>query len=147
MDVAVSSRVVARNGIGRFISECEMAATRTVEELVSDGEELSRELAPEGHKKDPRTVTLQEGMFSRMLSATSGEWGCVARHALPVEFGSAAHPQTGDVTFFWENMDRLWSPGRNQIRHPGAGAQPYLRPAYKIISGKAMAVARSKYPG
>lgn len=147
MDVAVSNRVVARNGLGQFIAACEAAATATVEQAIKDGEALSRAMAPTGKKKDPRTVTLKEGMFSAMLSATSGHWGCRARHALPVEFGSVRHFQTGWVDFFWENQGRMWTAGENMIDHPADAAQPYLRPAYTAIMNRVMAIAAANYPG
>lgn len=145
MEVAVSGRVIARNGIGQFIRECEMAGEATVADLVREGKALSLEFAPVGHKPDPRTPTLQGGMYSHS-AGTTGYWGCRARHALAIEYGAGAHLITGRVHFFWEAMGRYWTPGSNMIHHPGNAAQPYLRPAYKIVSGRAMAVARKYYP-
>jgi hypothetical protein len=157
MDVAVSNRVVARNGIGRFISECEAAGQRTVEKAVRKGTELSRRRAPVGHKPDSRTVTLKEGMFYKMTSRTSGYWGNTARHAMPVEFGAAPHDIPATVSFYWEKMGRMWMvpeeylrrtgfPGADPIHHPGNASQPYLRPAYKQIMGEIMQIARQEYP-
>lgn len=158
MDVAVSNRVVARNSIGRFIRECEMAAEATVKEMVNEGEKLSKSLAPVGHKADPRTVTLRAGMFSKMLGRTSGIWGNFARHALPIEKGAGPHVIRGNpgLGFFWEAAGRNWIPAAvfyhqpglaDLINHPGNAAQPFLRPAYEIIQGRAMAIARKHYPG
>lgn len=158
MDIAVTNQVHARNSIGRFISECEAAATATVQEMVDEGETLSKAMAPVGHKFDPRTVTLRAGMFSKMLSRTSGIWGNFARHALPIEKGAGAHVIRGNpaLGFFWEAAGRNWIPAAvfyhqpglaDVINHPGNAAQPFLRPAYEVISGRAMAIARKHYPG
>lgn len=146
MDVAFSNRVVVRNNLGRFIADCEGAATRTVKRAVEEGEALSKELAPTGVKHDHRTVTLREGMFSEVLSRTSGRWGCAARHALAIELGAGPHPISGRVKFFWEEEGRWWTPGDNTINHPGNAAQPYLRPAYKVIARRAIEIAAEEYP-
>ena len=147
MEIAFSGRVIARDSIGRFIAECERAATESIEDIIKDGESLAKDFAPVGHKADPRTVTLRQGMFHRMLSATSGEFGCRARHALPIELSAVPHEITGQVSFFWDAMGRPWVPGKNMIHHPGNAAQPYLRPAYAIVSGRAISIMRRHYPG
>jgi hypothetical protein len=145
--IAVSTRVIARNDMGQFIAACERAATETVREAIKDGERAAKQYAPRGSKRDPRTVTLREGMYSRMLGATSGEFGCIARHALDQEFGAGPHPITGRVSFWWDAMGRAWTPGSNMIQHPGNPAQPYLRPAYALVMARVMRIAAAKYPG
>ena len=97
MDIAATSTVVQRNSIGRFISECEVAAGRTIGELINDGMELSKSMAPVGSKPDPRTPTLRAAMFSQQLSRTSGIWGNFARHALPIELGAGPHEIKGNA--------------------------------------------------
>jgi hypothetical protein len=147
MEIAMSNRVIARNGLGQFIRECEQAAEATVHQLVDDGAELSRAMAPEGSKPDPRTVPLKASITSKMTSRTSGHWQASARHALAIEFGAVPHRIEGSpfLSFFWDRM------GENVVfrvvNHPGNGAQPYLRPAYEVIAGRAMQVAAEKYPG
>lgn len=143
--IAVTPRVIARNRLGQFIRECEQAADATVADAVKQGEELSRALAPVGHKPDPRTVTLKAGMFSRS-AGTTGYWGCRARHALVIEFGGAPHEITGWVKFFWEREGRMWAPGRNMIHHPGTPAHPYLRPAFAAIMNRSLGIAKKYYP-
>lgn len=156
MDVATSSRVIARNDIGRFIRAVEQSGQATVRDLVEQGESLSRAMAPVGTKHDPRTVTLKQGMFSRMTGRTSGMWGNFARHALPIEKGARPHVIRGNPSlgFFWEAMRRRWVPAavyykipglEDLVNHPGNAAQPFLRPAYDVIAGRAMAVARKHY--
>lgn len=147
MEVAVSNRVIARDNFGRFIAECKMAATATVKELIEEGTNLSRAMAPASGKPDPRTAPLKASIYGEMLSATSGHWVATARHALPIEFGAGAHQITGWVGFFWENAGRQWEPGPNMINHPGNAAQPYLRPAYEVIMSRAISVADKHYPG
>lgn len=147
MDVAFSNRVIARNNMGRFIADCEGAATRTVEKAITQGEALSKTMAPTGTKHDFRTVTLREGMFKEMLGRTSGRWGCAARHALAIELGAGPHPISGRVKFFWDNEGRWWTPGDNVINHPGNDAQPFLRPAYQEIARRLPSIAAEEYPG
>jgi hypothetical protein len=145
--VGVSNRVIARNGIGQFRSECSLAAERTVEKAVERGARLSRDFAPSGSKNDPRTTKLKKSIEPRMLGRTQGEWTATARHALAIEKGAVPHEITGWVNFFWERESRDWEPGMNLINHPGNAAQPYLRPAYAIVMGEVMAIARGEYPG
>lgn len=133
--------------MGRFIARCEEAATATVKDLIEDGADLSREMAPVGVKDDPRTIPLAQSIETRMLSSTAGVWMATARHALPIELGAARHDITGNVKFWWEREARWWKPGDNIIDHPGNAPQPYLRPAYEIIMARAMQVARKHYPG
>jgi hypothetical protein len=155
---AVSNRVVARNGIGRFIRECEMAAERTVKKAVDEGADMSRALAPVGPKEDPRTIPLKASIYTRMLGRTAGEWGAAARHAMAQEFGAGPHIITGNpnLAFYWEAAGRRFVPASvyyrqpglvTVVNHPGNPAHPYLRPAYEAIRGRVMAIAAEEYPG
>ncbi len=146
MQVGVSGNIVARNGIGQFIRECEQAAEATVSEMVEKGAELSRDLAPVGHKVDMRTIPLKSSITSHMVSRTQGYWQSSARHTLPIELSASPHTITGNVKFYWEAAGRWWSPGDNDIHHPGNAAQPFLRPAYEAISAMSMTIARKHYP-
>jgi hypothetical protein len=153
MDFGVSNRVVVRDGIGRFIAECEAAASRTVDDILDEGVELSRQMAPVGSKPDPRTVSLREGFFVQKLGRTAGVWGNFARHALAIEKGARPHTIEGRpfMRFYWEEARRMWIPGlfgeQDIINHPGNDAQPYLRPAYRTVMNRAMDIARRHYPG
>lgn len=156
-DVAVTGRVIARNNIGRFIADCEQAAGESVNDLINEGADLSRAYAPVGHKVDLRTPTLKAAMFTHQLSRTQGVWGNSARHALPTEFGAGPHIITGSpsLAFFWEGEGRNWIPAAvyyhhpglvDVINHPGNPAQPFLRPAFEAIKGRALAIMRRHYP-
>lgn len=153
MELGFAGHVAARNSIGQFIGACERAAAETVKQLIEDGKQRSIANAPIGHKEDPRTPTLQEGMFSEMISRTQGRWGCTARHTLPIEFGAAPHVITGNpwLYFYWEEEGRYWVPGLtgapDLVNHPGNAAQPFLRPAFEEIKAEASAVMAAKYPG
>jgi hypothetical protein len=153
MRVGFSNRVVLRNDFGRFIAECEAAGSRTVDDILDEGVELSRNMAPVGAKHDPRTVPLREGFFTQRLGRTSGVWGNFARHALAIEKGARPHEIVGQpfMRFYWESARRMWIPGLmgepDIINHPGNDAQPYLRPAYTIVMRRAMDIARRHYPG
>lgn len=153
MEVAVSNRVVARNGLGRFIADCEQAGHDTVEKLVDRGAKMSKRMAPEGSDHDPRSIPLKQSIFPRMLGRTAGVWESIARHAMFVEERTNPHTMFGDPVFrfYWENAGRMWIPGLfgepDIINHPGTEAQPFLRPAYEAIMAQAMRVARSQYPG
>lgn len=151
--VAVSNRVVARNSIGRFISDCEQAAEDTAKDMVERGADLSRDLAPVGSKHDPRSIPIAASIRTHMISRTSGVWKATARHALAQELGARPHTMYGNpfFSFYWEAMGRMWKPGlfgdQDIINHPGNAPQPYLRPAYEMVMAQAMEIARANYPG
>lgn len=158
MEIGVSNRVIVRNSIGQFIRECEVAAQRTVEDMIKEGARLSRAEAPVGHKHDSRTIPLKDSIKTRMTSRTSGEWYATARHAMPQEKGAAPHVITGspDLSFYWEAAGRRFipasvyygEPGKvSLVNHPGNPAHPYLRPAYEVVMSRAMSFARKNYPG
>lgn len=144
--VATTSRVVTQNRLGQFARDCERAAGESVKDMIEEGAQLSRDFAPTGHKGDPRTGTLKASMFTRMLSRTQGIWGNTARHALPIETGAVPHEIPGNVLFFWEREGRMWVPGTNVINHPGNAAQPFLRPAFRIIKARSIDIMRRHYP-
>lgn len=147
MKTAVSNKVVARNEFGRFTAACEKAGADTVRKAVIRGAMLSRQMAPVGSKHDWRTIPLRDSIEPHITSRTSGNWSASARHALPIEMGARPHPLPGNVTFFWENMNRFWEPGENTIDHPGNKADPYLRPAYNMVMKEIMTIAKQEYPG
>lgn len=152
MTIAVSTHFILRNNMGQFIAECKEGARATAQELVEEGYELAHGFAPE------RDGVLKASMGWVMLSATSGVWFARAAHALPQEFGGAPHVIQGNpsLSFYWENEGRWWIPAEayyhmpglvDMINHPGNPAQPYLRPAYRIVMAKCLAVADKHYPG
>lgn len=147
MRMGVSNRVVARNNLGRFISEIESGGEQAVRDAIEQGAALSRDLAPVGVKPDKRTVPLASSIETVMSSRTSGYWRSFARHALPIEFGARPHPLPGNVRFFWMEEGRWWKPGTNTINHPGNQAQPFLRPAYEAVMGRVMENVKRRYPG
>lgn len=144
-DIAVSNKVIARDEFGRFIAECRMAGELTMRDLAEKGAELSRVMAPKGHKPDPRTPRIVDSIRSS-YTATTAHWEADARHALYQEKGAPPHAIPGDVSFFWEKMGRMWRPGHNIIAHPGNPAHPYLRPAYEIIMATWMSYAKRYFP-
>lgn len=155
--LAVSNRVYSKNALGQFAARCERAGVKTVEKAVTEGAKMSRKLAPEGSKVDPRTVPLKDSIFSHNVG-TYGFWYSVARHAMPQEFGAGPHVITGDPSlgFWWEAEGRNWipaavyfkSPGLiDVINHPGNPAQPFLRPAYEVVMANVMRWAKRYYPG
>ena len=157
-EIAIAGVVQGRNEFGRFITECEAAATRTVEKAVEQGAELSRTFAPIGHKPDPRTIPLSESITTVMFNAREGAWGSAARHALPQETGASSHPITGFLGFYWEERGKsfVWDDPKYDnwteeegatIEHPGNDPQPFLYPAYRIITQKLPGIAAREYPG
>ncbi len=158
MSIAVSARVYARNSLGRFIAECDAAGTKTAQSLAEKGETAAKNFAPVGHKPDPRTIPLRESIGHAMIGAKTGVIYATARHALVTEFGGAPHVISGSpaLKFYWENAGRWWVPGSefygipglvDVVNHPGSPAQPYLRPAYRLIMGMAIETADRYYPG
>lgn len=158
MSFAVSSRIAYRDEMGSFISKVKAAGTATVEETIEEGARMSRDMAPIGHKPDPRTVPLRSSIFTKMLSSTQGVWFSVARHALPIEKGAVPHPIRGNpnLRFFWDKAGRMWIPGEDfygipglidHVNHPGNAADPFLRPAYDSVKRRVMRIAKKHYPG
>lgn len=151
-DISIQNRVVVRNNFGQFIAACEAAGVKTVDTILEEGVEVARDLAPVGHKTDRRTTPLRESFFIEKLSGTSGVFGNFARHALSIEKGARPHPITGSpyLLFYWEEARRMWIPGLmgepDVVMHPGNDAQPFLRPAYRIVMKRAMDIARRYYP-
>lgn len=157
-ELAISGIVQGRNKFGEYITECEAAATRTVEKAVERGAELSRQFAPVGHKPDLRTIPLKDSITTVMFNAREGAWGSAARHALPQEKGAAEHDITGFLGFYWEERGKsfVWDDPKYDnwteeegatISHPGNDAQPFLYPAYRIITQKLPGIAAREYPG
>lgn len=148
-----STRVIARSSIGRFIAECELAAHDTVEKAIDRGAQLSRDFAPVGRDHDPRSIPIVASIKSKMLGSTSGHWYATARHAPFQEFGAGPHIMIGNpgFQFFWESEGKWWVPGLygtpDVIHHPGNAPQPFMRPAYDIISREIIQIAKGEYPG
>lgn len=150
--VAITTRVAFRNDMGQFASDCAAAAGESIAEAIMQGAEISRTMAPEGTKRDPRyPLTLKESIEPVQTSRTQGFWGASAPWALHVEKGTSQHPQTIKVAFFWEKMGRDWDPREwypgQKIDHPATAAQPYLEPAFKIIRRRLRGIMDKHYPG
>lgn len=145
-NIGLSNQVIARNGFGRFMARTDAAVTRSIEEAIEEGADLSRGFAPTGSKHDPRTVPLRDSISTEMLSSTAGRWRSDARHALAQERGARPHGIPGNVSFWWEAEGRWWVPGENIINHPGHGPQPFLRPAYEIIKRRLISILRRNMP-
>jgi hypothetical protein len=144
LSMAVNNRVIARDRFGRFTDNVKKATSDTVRELVEEGMNLSRSLAPTGTKHDRRTAPLRASLYMVMESRTRGYWGSNARHALAVEHGARPHiiPGNPGLKFWWEAEGRMWIPAakyygipglQDFVNHPGNDAQPFLRPAYDEI--------------
>lgn len=143
-------RVAARNSIGQFARECELAGQQTLRDAVEDGANFSRTFAPVGHRHDHRTVPLKSSIHTE-VRGNVGRWFSVARHALPIEKGARPHTMIGNPTFrfFWEAAGRMWVPGLfgepDIINHPGNEAQPFLQPALDLVIARATQLARKNY--
>lgn len=146
----ITTDVTARNSLGRFIKEIEMAGTYTVEDAIADGDRISTIMAPVGSRPDARSTPLKASGFHEMTSATSGRWGNFSGHALFQEKGTGPHTMEGRFKFFWESAGRMWVPGLygpvDIINHPGNAAQPFLEPAAKVVKAKLSQIAKRYYP-
>ena len=154
--MATTNHVIARDRFGRFIRNVEQASGETVKELIEEGMNISRAMAPVGTKHDRRTVPLKDSLYMVMQSRTKGYWGSNARHALAIEHGARPHviPGNPDLAFFWEAAGRNWIPAsiyygvpgmQDFVNHPGNDAQPFLAPAYDIIRDRVQAKLRQKF--
>lgn len=131
----MSGTVVLRDEMGRFVSHLERGGQDMLAEMAKDGANISRALAPQGHKPDQRTPRIVDSITSS-VQGNQARWGSSARHALAQEFGARPHPITAEVEFFWEKHWRMWKPGPGEIDHPGNPAHPYLRPAYDEVMAR-----------
>lgn len=150
--VTAEVNVSARNRLGQFIRECEMAGELTVKDMIDMGAEESRRQAPVGVKHDRRSIPLQQSIVTQMFNRTNGRWVALARHALFVEKGTRPHQIiSSKFKFFWENAGRMWIPGLFQdpdvINHPGTEPQPFLEPAFNKVMLRWREVAKRRYPG
>jgi len=139
--IGISTRVYARNSFGRFISELERAATETVAATVEEGTALAKGMAT------VKTGAMRASIEGYMTSATSGEWMVGTDHWHFQEHGTAPHPITGRVSFWWEKEGRPWFAGNNTISHPGNPAVHFMLNSYRIAGGHMMDYARRFYPG
>lgn len=153
MPIAVSNQVHVRDDFGRFIAECDGAATRTVQEALDLGVEIAKDFAPVGAKHDRRSAPIMSSFYTHMLSSTSGVFGNASGHALYQEFGTGPHPIPGSpfLRFYWESAGRMWIPGlmgdQDIVNHPGNPEHPFLRPAYKQVARQLLSIAKRNYPG
>lgn len=149
--VTASARFVGRNNIGEFIRECELAATATIEEIVTEGAIISRQLAPR------RTGALVASIEGAVLSRTSGQWIADTPYALAQELGASPHKITGNphLAFYWEKAGRWFVPSEvfynlpmaiTEVNHPGNPAVHYLLQAYEAMTGRVMGIAQRHYP-
>jgi len=152
MDVAVSTRVVARNNIGQFIRDCEQAAGETVLDVAKQGVAASQALAPK------RTGALAASIQPFLITRTQAVWGSALKYALPQETGARPHPLPANVSFWWEREGRPWMapetylrvtgfPGADPISHPGNPATHYLRDGFDAIKHRITDIMRKHYPG
>lgn len=151
MQVATSTTVKVRNQMGQFISHIEAAARETVDDIVTDGAELSRDFAPE------RTGALKDSITPIVLSRTSGLWQATAPYAMAQETGAVPHKIVGspDLAFFWEKKGRDFIPASalfpldptrvTIINHPGNPATHFLQRGYDAVKQRAAGIMKKNY--
>lgn len=144
-----SNVVIARNAFGRFLSECDAAATATVQDLIEDGAKMSAAFAPKGKKPNRYGVRLADSIYPAMLSDREGVWGSDLPYALVQETGGSGWPITGPLNFWWDNMGRRFTTPRgmiSKVSHPGMAGHHYLRKAYEVVMARWSEYARRHYP-
>lgn len=169
---AKSRTIFKRSSFGRFAAECDVAATKTVEDTIKLGAATSRSMAPASgynvasYSKKPGYVPLRRSIRTRMRGATSGEWYSIAPHALFIELGTAGSTRhMGKARFYWKGGLFVWNrpefgpigSGKDYenwdatgvwIRHPGNNANPFLEPAYdRVVKRQMLDIAKHNYPG
>lgn len=139
----VGARVFARTGIGRFVSECEAAATRTAQEGAEEMASYARAFA--SYKTGEMAGTIQPVM----LSAREGAAVVGTDHWRHQEYGTLPHLiGPGMMGFFWEKEGR-WFKGASGtiISHPGNPSVHFMKRAYDITKQRMMLIARRNFPG
>lgn len=149
----VSTRVIVRNDMGRFIADIEGAATKTVEQALEVGVQASRDAAPVGHKHDLRSTPITSSFYKTLESRTRGFYGNFSKHAIFQDQGTGPHTMIGKPTFrfYWENEGRMWIPGLmgdvDIINHPGNPAVHFMDTGYRAIRRQISAIMQRCYPG
>lgn len=147
----VSSDVIVRDGLGRFIKDIEDAALRTVEKSLDVGIAEARTAAP------IRTGRLRASFVPAILSRTSGVFMNNAPYAYYQDQGAAKHDIDAHVSFFWEKMGRKWMwpetylrkttfPGADPIKHPGNPATNFMDAGYRAIIRAMPRIISQTYP-
>jgi hypothetical protein len=150
--VVYSNTVVARNGLGQFIRDCEQAAGATVRDFVEEGASVAATMAPR------RSGQLASSIKPFMLTATSGVWGSNVKYAAAQEFGAGPHDISAHVKFFWDKAGRMWMypetyervtgfPGADPIHHPGNPATHFMKHSWEVMKPRFTALAKKHYPG
>lgn len=148
----VSTEVIVRNQMGRFIADVRGAATRSVEEALDVGISAARMQAPE------RTGRLRASFVPAILTRTSGVFLNTAPYAEFQDQGAGPHEISAWVRFFWEREGRMWMnpaqylsrtgyPGADPIHHPGNPATHFMDAGYDAIKRRMQAIIRRNYPG
>ena len=146
----VSSHVIVRDDMGRFIADIAGAATRTVEDALDVGISAAQAQAP------TRTGRLRNSFVPAILSRTSGVFVNTAPYARFQDQGAEPHDISAYVRFFWDRMGRMWlhpdeylnkfgHPGADPIRHPGNPATHFMDAGYDAIKRRMPAILRRNY--
>lgn len=168
--VEFSARANWDDDFGTFSKRVEAAVEAAVVELVEEGADISRELAPEGNMSSPNTRPpgrLKRSIYTYRKSRFVGGWGSDEPHADAVEFGAGSHPifgnpklsfratggkdkrrtqskRTGRFLKQYDYTGKIISP--TYVNHPGNEAQPYLRPALEEIKARFVDTIKSYMP-
>lgn len=122
-----TNRVYVRDFKGRFLQRYEEKKRRAIADTVKEGARLAVMFAPK------RTGALAASI-QYTVGTSGGTWSVGTGHGLVQELGGRAHPLPGNVTFFWKKADRFWTPGYNDISHPGNPAVHFMRRSYDAVA-------------
>lgn len=151
----VSTQVIVRDQLGRFIKDIEDAAPEAIGRALDVGTAAARARVAERTKV--RTGSLLGGFRPALLSRTSGVLVNVAPWAGYQDEGTAPHDISAHVHFYWERMGRYWMwpelyqrvtgfPGADPIHHPGNPAVGFMDAGYRAMMRALPRIIADVYP-
>lgn len=134
----VSYRSLLRDESGKFISEVEAGAVRSVTELANQTRDLARVFAP-------RRRGWLASQIESFIFGTYAETVSSADYAAAQEKGAGPHSIGADGQLL-SNRDEGFS-ARGPVLHPGNPAVRYLARAGQAVAAHGASVIRANMPG
>jgi len=137
--IQVSYQSRYRDESGRFVSECDAAATRSALELAEDVANLAKVYAPR------RTGRLAGSIRGYLISATVGEAVAEAPYARAQESGASAHSIGEPGQRLASKEENFFA--RGPVIHPGNPAVRFMARAGQAVAALSAGTIRKHFPG
>lgn len=131
-DLTVYATLQQRDHLGRYLASIPEKARRSIEAAAKKGSHVARARATS------KTGAMRATIHPIMFNDFAGGITVGTDHWKFQEEGTAPHPITGEVHFWWENEGRPWMPGSNTISHPGNPAVHFMLAGYEVAKADLM---------